>query len=111
MRAGATSEWVLGKVDEVLDPWHSFWAQQCGERLARLIHRLANAVDHSPYVELLYRHSRLWALSYALQTMSLRDGLTQALTEDCFASALSTCEFVCEQLRQSRGLWVSGLKS
>ena len=108
MRAGSTYECVKSKVDEVFDPWHTFWTQQCGpSTFCPAIVYAADNTDNSPYLELVYRHSRLWSLSYALQTLSFRGGLIQALTDDCFASALSTCEFVCEQLRQSRGLWVS----
>lgn len=107
MRVDSSSGWVKSKVDEVLEPWRAFWTPQCCEIL-RLTPAYGSLLANSPYLELVYRHSRLWTLSYALQTISSRNGMTQDLANDCFASALSTCEFACEQLRQSRGLWVSG---
>ncbi|KAK1927058.1 hypothetical protein DB88DRAFT_9665 [Papiliotrema laurentii] len=89
-RSNTSSDWVIRRVDEVLDPWYQLWSQRC---------------RNDPYLELMYRHTRLWSLTYALQSLSARGGSVQALTEDCFGAALSSCEFVCEQLRQSKCLW------
>lgn len=63
-------------------------------------------LDGSAYLELVFRHTRLWTLSYALQALTWRSGSVEALTKDTFSAALHSCELVCEQLRASRGLWV-----
>ena len=102
IRVGQTSEWVASKIDEVLDPWHDYWAQPCSESTCD-----GADADGSPYLELVFRHTRLWALSYALQATLSRSGLTEALRAECLAAALSSCEYVCQQLRSSRSLWVS----
>ncbi|KAL0240463.1 hypothetical protein I308_106715 [Cryptococcus tetragattii IND107] len=90
IRANMTSEWVAERIDEVLNPWRAFWSQHC---------------DGSAYLELVFRHTRLWTLSYALQALTWRSGSVEALTKDTFSAALHSCELVCEQLRASRGLW------
>ncbi|XAO27275.1 hypothetical protein I312_106120 [Cryptococcus bacillisporus CA1280] len=90
IRANMTSEWVAERIDEVLNPWRAFWSQHC---------------HGSAYLELVFRHTRLWTLSYALQALTCRSGSVEALTKDTFSAALHSCELVCEQLRASRGLW------
>lgn len=122
IRSNMTSEWVAERIDEVLNPWRAFWSQHCGESNlilsnlelsfgiclsfgfdSMLIHA---SLDGSAYLELVFRHTRLWTLSYALQALTWRSGSVEALTKDTFSAALHSCELVCEQLRASRGLWV-----
>ncbi|WVW79025.1 hypothetical protein I302_100988 [Kwoniella bestiolae CBS 10118] len=90
IRCDMTSEWVVEKVDTYLGPWHKYWTGRC---------------DGSAYLELMFRHTRLWSLSYGLQGLISRGGRIEALSKDCFNAALSSCEFVCQQLRASKGLW------
>ncbi|KAL0253490.1 hypothetical protein I308_100862 [Cryptococcus tetragattii IND107] len=82
IRANMTSEWVAERIDEVLNPWRAFWSQHC---------------DGSAYLELVFRHTRLWTLSYALQALTWRSGLRAAAGFEGImgkAHLLSSYEFV-----------------
>lgn len=52
------------------------------------------------------KHSRLWCLSFALQQLSTAESNTEAVRRECFEAALSSCEFVCKLLQDSRDIWV-----
>ncbi|GFZ43058.1 hypothetical protein JCM24511_00776 [Saitozyma sp. JCM 24511] len=89
-RLDEPSDWICPKIDEVFQQWHATWTPQ---------------TNKSPYLELVYRYTRLWTLCYALQLLSARTSSVTALQDACFEAALTSCDFVCQWLKASRQLW------
>lgn len=83
--------WARGLVDTRLDPWCQLWL--CSDTSISSPDYISNI-----YLRYVYKHGRLWTLTFALYGSSNRDEDAEAIKEDCFNAAVNCCEDAVQDL-------------
>ncbi|KAL8277759.1 hypothetical protein RQP46_009881 [Phenoliferia psychrophenolica] len=87
------TDWIRSFVDESLDLWRTKWLT-------------LERSDHD-YLELLYRHGRLFILTHGLHTASANESppVPPTIVNDCFIFALEAVHAAVQSFEKSRYYW------
>lgn len=87
--------WVRELVNAGLEPWCQTW-------LSSPDAATMSPSDHlsSIFLRYVYKHGRLWTLSFALHGSIHGDDDSDAIAEDCFNAAVNCCEIAVRDLQE-----------
>jgi hypothetical protein len=88
------NHWARDLVDTRLEPWCRLWLSSPDA--------LTSPTDHvsNIYLRYVYKHGRLWTLSFALYGSSNSDESSETIKEDCFNAAVNCCEDAVRDLQE-----------